>query len=181
MKCKDCEFVRKGFFSSEPETYVCIGVREPFEVDENAEHPCGKKKINKNIGKEEIMSIKDDLFVINRNIDNELKNINNRLDDISDDLKKEHEHYNNIFSEFVTNSVNKFNEIVEKQDDIIQNLLKSQVNKNDFDCIVLVPKRSNCKPVVIKGGNVISTDTMTSFTIKWNEDSNAEAIINSIV
>lgn len=33
MKCKDCEACRKGFFSSKPETYVCIGVKEPFVID----------------------------------------------------------------------------------------------------------------------------------------------------
>lgn len=127
------------------------------------------------------MSVKDDLFIINRNIDDKLKNINCYLDNISDDLKKEHEHYNNIFNEFVKDGINKFNEIIEKQDEIIQDLLKSQVNKNDFDCIVFIPKRNSCKPIVIKGGKVISADTMTSFTINWNEDSSVEAIINYTV
>lgn len=34
MKCKDCEACRKGFFSSKPEAYVCIGVKEPFVIDD---------------------------------------------------------------------------------------------------------------------------------------------------
>ena len=38
MKCKDCNSCKKGFFKSEPEAYVCIGVKEPFVVhDVNVE------------------------------------------------------------------------------------------------------------------------------------------------
>ena len=33
MKCKDCGCCHKGWFSSEPEAYVCIGVKEPFVID----------------------------------------------------------------------------------------------------------------------------------------------------
>lgn len=44
MKCKDCEACRKGFFSSKPEAYVCIGVKEPFVIDdinvERTEYSC---------------------------------------------------------------------------------------------------------------------------------------------
>ena len=39
MKCKDCSACRKGFFKSDPESYVCIGVKEPFIVD-NIDHAC---------------------------------------------------------------------------------------------------------------------------------------------
>lgn len=34
MKCKDCHACRKGFFQSKPEAYVCIGVKEPFVIDD---------------------------------------------------------------------------------------------------------------------------------------------------
>ena len=34
MKCKECKACRKGFFASKPEAYVCIGVPEPFVVDD---------------------------------------------------------------------------------------------------------------------------------------------------
>ena len=34
MKCKDCEHCRKGYFKSKPEEYVCIGVKEPFVIDD---------------------------------------------------------------------------------------------------------------------------------------------------
>ena len=34
MKCKDCGACRKGFFESKPEAYVCIGVQEPFVIED---------------------------------------------------------------------------------------------------------------------------------------------------
>ena len=34
MKCKDCSACYKGFFKSKPEAYVCIGVPEPFVIDD---------------------------------------------------------------------------------------------------------------------------------------------------
>lgn len=34
MKCKDCEHCRKGYFKSKPEEYVCIGVKEPFVIND---------------------------------------------------------------------------------------------------------------------------------------------------
>lgn len=38
MKCKDFECCHKGFFKSKPDSYVCIGVPEPFIIDDiNAE------------------------------------------------------------------------------------------------------------------------------------------------
>ena len=38
MKCKDCDSCKKGFWDSKPEAYICIGVKEPFEIhDINSE------------------------------------------------------------------------------------------------------------------------------------------------
>lgn len=38
MKCRECSSRRKGYWASSPETDVCIGVKEPFEIaDINAE------------------------------------------------------------------------------------------------------------------------------------------------
>ena len=34
VKCKDCNSCRKGFFASKPDSYVCIGVQEPFVIDD---------------------------------------------------------------------------------------------------------------------------------------------------
>jgi hypothetical protein len=34
MKCKDCESCKKGWFKSEPEKHVCIGVKHPFVIED---------------------------------------------------------------------------------------------------------------------------------------------------
>jgi hypothetical protein len=34
MICKDCDACRKGFFKSRPSEYVCIGVKEPFVIED---------------------------------------------------------------------------------------------------------------------------------------------------
>lgn len=34
MKCKDCYSSVKGFFKCYPEKYVCIGVKEPFVIED---------------------------------------------------------------------------------------------------------------------------------------------------
>ena len=34
MKCKDCDYKMKGFFACEPDKYVCIGVKEPFVIND---------------------------------------------------------------------------------------------------------------------------------------------------
>ena len=34
MKCKDCNACYKGFFESKPKEYVCIGVFEPFVIED---------------------------------------------------------------------------------------------------------------------------------------------------
>lgn len=34
MKCKDCNACKKGWFSSRPDEYVCIGVEYPFVIDD---------------------------------------------------------------------------------------------------------------------------------------------------
>lgn len=33
MKCKDCKACEKGYFGSKPNEYVCIGVSEPFVIE----------------------------------------------------------------------------------------------------------------------------------------------------
>lgn len=39
MKCKNCNACQKGFFKSKPNTYVCIGTKELFVID-NIEQFC---------------------------------------------------------------------------------------------------------------------------------------------
>lgn len=39
MKCIDCLSCKKGWFANRPDSYTCIGVKEPFSMD-NANHQC---------------------------------------------------------------------------------------------------------------------------------------------
>ncbi len=41
MKCCNCESCTKGFFKSRPDDYVCIGVKEPFII-ENINSECSE-------------------------------------------------------------------------------------------------------------------------------------------
>ena len=34
MKCKDCNCAHKGFLVHKPDAYICIGVPEPFEIED---------------------------------------------------------------------------------------------------------------------------------------------------
>lgn len=34
LKCKDCNVCQKGFFKSQPNKYVCVGVKEPFVIND---------------------------------------------------------------------------------------------------------------------------------------------------
>ena len=43
MKCRDCDYKMKGFFACEPDKYVCIGVKEPFVI-ENVDVECTEYK-----------------------------------------------------------------------------------------------------------------------------------------
>lgn len=56
MKCRECLHCRKGWFESKPDTYVCIGVKNPFVIEninvkcteypERAELQVGKKYVS---------------------------------------------------------------------------------------------------------------------------------------
>lgn len=39
MKCRECNSCTKGYFASQPESYVCIGVKHPFVI-EDVDHEC---------------------------------------------------------------------------------------------------------------------------------------------
>ena len=39
ITCRECKACRKGFFKSKPDKYVCIGVKEPFII-ENIDRFC---------------------------------------------------------------------------------------------------------------------------------------------
>lgn len=50
MKCKECNSCKKGWFTSRPDEYVCIGVKTPFVIaDINVECTEYPEKRNKNV------------------------------------------------------------------------------------------------------------------------------------
>ena len=75
----------------------------------------------------------------------------------------------------VSKNLSKYKAIIEQQDRIIQSLLKSQTNNKDMECMVFVPYRG--KPVVIKNGEVVSTDNMTSFDVDWAYDRRTDVTV----
>ena len=89
MKCKDCKACKKGWFSSDPDNYVCIGVKEPFAINDiNAEcteykdkhYITGIEYVCKNFTKEEIIKQIIDSSIISPciedfGIETELSNI----------------------------------------------------------------------------------------------------------
>ena len=34
MKCRDCKCAKRGYFKSVPYAHVCIGVKEPFVIED---------------------------------------------------------------------------------------------------------------------------------------------------
>lgn len=40
MKCRECEYAKRGWFKSTPEAYVCIGVKEPFVIANYPDAEC---------------------------------------------------------------------------------------------------------------------------------------------
>ena len=75
----------------------------------------------------------------------------------------------------VIRTYNLYKDIIQEQDRIIQSLLKSQTSNKDMECMVFVPYRG--KPVVIKNGEVVSTDNMTSFDVDWAYDRRTDVTV----
>ena len=57
----------------------------------------------------------------------------------------------------------------------MQAIFKSYANSEDMECMVFVPYRG--KPVVIKNGEVVSTDSMTSFDVGWAYDRRTDVTV----
>ena len=47
MKCRDCDCVKRGYFKSMPEAYVCTGVKEPFVISNYLDAECTEYKDKK--------------------------------------------------------------------------------------------------------------------------------------
>lgn len=76
---------------------------------------------------------------------------------------------------YVSKNLSEYKAIIEQQDRIIQSLLRSQTSNKDMECMVFVPYRG--KPVVIKNGEVVSTDNMTSFDVDWAYDRRTDVTV----
>ena len=89
MRCKDCGSCEKGWFPSRPYDYVCIGVKEPFVIDDidaecteykDKRDMTGIEYVCKNFTKEEIIKQIIDSSIISPciedfGIETELSNI----------------------------------------------------------------------------------------------------------
>ena len=93
--------------------------------------------------------------------------LNNNITHLINCYKSEHDD--------VIRTYNHYNDIIQEQDRIIQSLLTSQTNNKEMECMVFVPYRG--KPVVIKNGEVVSTDNMTSFDVDWAYDRRTEVTV----
>ena len=75
----------------------------------------------------------------------------------------------------VSKNLSEYKAIIEQQDRILQEIFKSYANNKDMECMVFVPYRG--KPVVIKNGEVVSTDSMTSFDVDWAYDRRTDVTV----
>lgn len=108
----------------------------------------------------------------------ELDNTKNTLDDMNHRnsyfLKILENRFENRFRD-ISMDLSKYKDIIQEQDRIIQSLFKTQANNRDMECMVFVPYRG--KPVVIKDGEVVSSDNMTSFDVSWTYDNRTEVTV----
>lgn len=44
MKCRNCDYARRGYFKSVPEAYICVGVPEPFVIKDYPDAKCTECK-----------------------------------------------------------------------------------------------------------------------------------------
>ena len=96
-----------------------------------------------------------------------ISSLNNNITHLINCYKSEHND--------VIRTYNHYKDIIQEQDRIIQSLLKSQTSNKDMECMVFVPYRG--KPVVIKNGEVVSTDNMTSFDVSWAYDRRTDVTV----
>ena len=75
----------------------------------------------------------------------------------------------------VSKNLSEYKAIIEQQDRILQAIFKSYASNKDMECMVFVPYRG--KPVVIKNGEVVSTDSMTSFDVDWAYDRRTDVTV----
>ena len=76
MRCKDCDCAKKGYFQSRPDAYVCIGVKEPFVIEDypNAECTQYKHTIDSNGAMNDGLYM--ELFIFQNGVKYNIKTIN---------------------------------------------------------------------------------------------------------
>ena len=69
MKCKDCDCAKRGYFQSRPDAYVCIGVQEPFVIENYPNAECTQyKHIIKGSGTTSNDGLYMELFIIKNGV-----------------------------------------------------------------------------------------------------------------
>ena len=99
-----------------------------------------------------------------------LNNILVKIEVLSEELKRT----NNELKALKLNNASNI-AIIEKQNLLLGDILKGYKKNDSFECVVFVPYRG--KPVVIKNGEVISTDDMTSFDVDWAFDRRTDVTV----
>lgn len=67
MKRRDCKYAKRGYFSSVPEAYVCIGVKEPFVITNYPNAECTEYK-NENLKSMVHDSVYMELFAVKNGV-----------------------------------------------------------------------------------------------------------------
>lgn len=93
-----------------------------------------------------------------------------KIDTLRDELKRTNEEIRTMRLNNASNIA-----IIEKQNLILGDILKGYKTNDTFECVVFVPYRG--KPVVIKNGEVVSTDDMTSFDVDWAFDRRTDVTV----
>lgn len=108
------------------------------------------------------------------------KDIKNKLNEMHEDIKRIinyfYESRTSILDRKMEESV-KLIEIIHSQQETINQLLKDKyIESKKFECVVIVPH--NQKPFIVRNGNRLDNDKMTSFDIDWVWDSGTSVTIN---
>ena len=93
-----------------------------------------------------------------------------KIDMLRDELRRTNEEIRTLRLNNASNIA-----IIEKQNLILGDILKGYKRDDAFECVVFVPYRG--KPVVIKNGEVVSTDDMTSFDVDWAFDRRTDVTV----
>lgn len=101
-----------------------------------------------------------------------IENILKKIEDVNSSLN-----YMKFRISALADSCDNSIKTIQKQDKIIEDLIKDKAKNESFECVVYVPYRS--RPVVIKDGKVLSDENMTSFNIDWSFDEKTNVTVRN--